>query len=111
MKLLNIKTPVIRNFIPQILLNVQDFYFHKVGYKSYDESSDLRQSISNSTRPWERCFLLRVRLGVFSNDHESENFAGKTWCLNVLRATAPCSFVEFDRSFRGAYCFHQQGDA
>jgi hypothetical protein len=28
MKLLNIDTPVTRNFIPQILLNVQDFYFH-----------------------------------------------------------------------------------
>jgi hypothetical protein len=37
-KLLNIKTPVNRNSIPQILLNVQDFYFHKVGYTSYDES-------------------------------------------------------------------------
>jgi hypothetical protein len=38
MKLLNIETPVTRNFIPQILLNVQDFYFHKVGYTSYDEA-------------------------------------------------------------------------
>jgi hypothetical protein len=37
MKLLNIETPVTRNFILQILLNVQDFYFHKVGYTSYDE--------------------------------------------------------------------------
>jgi hypothetical protein len=37
MKLLNIETPVTRNFMPQILLNVQDFYFHKVGYTSYDE--------------------------------------------------------------------------
>jgi len=37
MKLLNTETPVTRNFIPQILLNVQDFYFHKVGYTSYDE--------------------------------------------------------------------------
>jgi hypothetical protein len=37
MKLLNIETPVTRNFIPRILLNVQDFYFHKVGYSSYDE--------------------------------------------------------------------------
>jgi hypothetical protein len=37
MKLLNIETPVTRNFIPQILLNVQDFYLHKVGYTSYDE--------------------------------------------------------------------------
>jgi hypothetical protein len=37
MKLLNIETPVTKNFIPQILLNVQDFYFHKVGYTSYDE--------------------------------------------------------------------------
>jgi hypothetical protein len=36
MTLLNIETPVTRNFIPQILLNVQDF-FHKVGYTSYDE--------------------------------------------------------------------------
>jgi hypothetical protein len=36
-KLLNIETPVTRNFIRQILLNVQDFYFHKVGYTSYDE--------------------------------------------------------------------------
>jgi hypothetical protein len=35
--LLNIETPVTRNFIPQILLNVQDFYFHKVGCTSYDE--------------------------------------------------------------------------
>jgi hypothetical protein len=37
MKLLNIETPVTRNIIPQILLNVQGFYFHKVGYTSYDE--------------------------------------------------------------------------
>jgi hypothetical protein len=31
MKLLNIEMPVTRNFIPPILLNVQDFYFHEVG--------------------------------------------------------------------------------
>jgi hypothetical protein len=37
MKLLNIEKPVTRNLIPQILLNVLDFYFHKVGYTSYDE--------------------------------------------------------------------------
>jgi hypothetical protein len=37
MKLLNIETPVTRHFIPQILLNVQDFYFQKVGNTSYDE--------------------------------------------------------------------------
>jgi hypothetical protein len=37
MKLLNTETPVNRNFIRQILLNVQDFYFHKVGYTSYHE--------------------------------------------------------------------------
>jgi hypothetical protein len=37
MKLLNIETPVTRYFIRQILLNVQDFYVHKVGYTSYDE--------------------------------------------------------------------------
>jgi hypothetical protein len=37
MNLLNIETPLTRNFIPQILLNEQDFYFHKVGYTSYDE--------------------------------------------------------------------------
>jgi hypothetical protein len=32
-----IETPVTRNFILQILLNVQDFYFDKVGYTSYGE--------------------------------------------------------------------------
>jgi hypothetical protein len=37
MNLLNIETPATRNFIPQILLNVQDFYFYKVGYTHYDE--------------------------------------------------------------------------
>jgi hypothetical protein len=37
MNLLNIETSLTRNFISQILLNVQDFYFHKVGYTSYDE--------------------------------------------------------------------------
>jgi hypothetical protein len=37
MKFLNTETQVARNFIPQILLNEQDFYFHKVGYTSYDE--------------------------------------------------------------------------
>jgi hypothetical protein len=37
MKLLNTETAVPRNFIPQILLNVQDFYFHMVGYTSYYE--------------------------------------------------------------------------
>jgi hypothetical protein len=48
MKLLNIETPVTRNFIPQILLSVQDFYFHKVGYTSYVEGIlELRQSIDS----------------------------------------------------------------
>jgi hypothetical protein len=37
MKLLNIEMPATRNFIPQILLNVQDIYFRKVGYTGYDE--------------------------------------------------------------------------
>jgi hypothetical protein len=37
MKLLNIETKVTRNFIPQIMLNVQDFFFHKDGYTIYDE--------------------------------------------------------------------------
>jgi hypothetical protein len=37
MKLLNIEAPVTRHFIPQNLLNVQDFYFHKVGYTGNDE--------------------------------------------------------------------------
>jgi hypothetical protein len=37
MEMLDIETPVTRNFIPQILFNVQDFYFHKVGNTSYDE--------------------------------------------------------------------------
>jgi hypothetical protein len=37
MKLLNIEKPVTKNFIPQILLNVQDFYFLKVGHTSCDE--------------------------------------------------------------------------
>jgi hypothetical protein len=36
MKLLNIETPVTRSFTPQILLNVKDFYFHKVGYTNYE---------------------------------------------------------------------------
>jgi hypothetical protein len=46
MKLLNIETPVTRNFIPQILLNVQDFYFHKLAIQVMTKaSSDLRQSI------------------------------------------------------------------
>jgi hypothetical protein len=58
MKLLNIETPVTRNFIPQIMLNVQDFYFHKVGHRSYEKaSSDLRQSIVHPTY----IFLARVR--------------------------------------------------
>jgi hypothetical protein len=37
MKLLNIETPVTRNFILHILLNVQDFYFHKVDYAIHDK--------------------------------------------------------------------------
>jgi hypothetical protein len=50
MKLLNNVTPVTRRVIPQILLNVQDFYFLKVGYTSYDEGifgryTDLRHVI------------------------------------------------------------------
>jgi hypothetical protein len=53
MKWLNIETPVTRNFLPKILLNVQDFYFHKVGYTSYDEGiigpqTDLMTSIRGS---------------------------------------------------------------
>jgi hypothetical protein len=39
MKLLNIETLVTRNFKAQILLNVQDFYFHEVGYTGYDEGT------------------------------------------------------------------------
>jgi hypothetical protein len=47
MKLLNTETPITRNFIPPILLNVQDVYFHKVGYTSYDEGIfEPRQSIT-----------------------------------------------------------------
>jgi hypothetical protein len=50
LKLLNTEKQVTRNFIPQILLNEQDFYFHKVGYISYDEgTSALRQSILVNT--------------------------------------------------------------
>jgi hypothetical protein len=45
MKLLNIEMPVTINFTPQILLNVQDFYFYKVGYTSYDEGI-FRQTIT-----------------------------------------------------------------
>jgi hypothetical protein len=37
MKLLNTEMPVTRNVVPQMLLNVQGFYVHKVGYTSYDE--------------------------------------------------------------------------
>jgi hypothetical protein len=37
MTLLNIEMPVTINFIPRILLNVQNLYFYKVGYTSYDE--------------------------------------------------------------------------
>jgi hypothetical protein len=51
MKLLNIETPVTRHFIPQILLNVQDFYFYKVGYTSYDEGISLSLSLSLSLSP------------------------------------------------------------
>jgi hypothetical protein len=61
MKLLNIETPVTRNFIPQILLNVQDFYFRKVGYTSYDEgilaslSPRRTKHIHARVSPWESC--------------------------------------------------------
>jgi hypothetical protein len=37
MKLLNIETPVTRNFIRQVQLNVQGFYLHNFGYTNYDE--------------------------------------------------------------------------
>jgi hypothetical protein len=56
MKLLNIETTVTRNFIPQILLNVQDFYFHKVGYASYDEGILGPQTEHTTlTVPFEDC--------------------------------------------------------
>jgi hypothetical protein len=56
MKLLNTETPVTRNFIPQILLNAQDFYFNKVGYTSYDEGIltrfvDYMQGTSQREKP------------------------------------------------------------
>jgi hypothetical protein len=35
--MLNIETPVTRNFIRQNLLDVQDIYFRKAGYTSYEE--------------------------------------------------------------------------
>jgi hypothetical protein len=59
MKLLNIETPVTRHFIRQFLLNVQDFYFHKVGYTSYDEGifgpyTDLTRKLSGGGRPMGR---------------------------------------------------------
>jgi hypothetical protein len=30
--------------------------------------------------------------------------------ITALWDTAPCSLVEVDRSLRGAYCLHHQGD-
>jgi hypothetical protein len=30
--------------------------------------------------------------------------------MTVFWDVAPCSLVEIDRSFRGAYCLHHQGD-
>jgi hypothetical protein len=30
--------------------------------------------------------------------------------FRVFRDVAPCGYVEVDRSFRGAYCLHHQGD-
>jgi hypothetical protein len=65
MKLLNIETPVTRNFMLQILLNEQDFYFHKVGYTSYDEGIlDLRQSIPINVNE-------RTRTKIWSNERLS----------------------------------------
>jgi hypothetical protein len=52
MKLLNIETPVTRNVIPQILLNVQDFYFHKVGYTSYEEGNFGPYTVSTYKSTW-----------------------------------------------------------
>jgi hypothetical protein len=46
MKLLNIETPVTRNFTPQILLNVQDFTSIRLATQVMTKaSSDLRQTI------------------------------------------------------------------
>jgi hypothetical protein len=46
MKWLNIETPVTRNFIPQILLHVQDFTSIRLATQvTTKASSDLRQSI------------------------------------------------------------------
>jgi hypothetical protein len=46
MKLLNIEMKVTRNFKPQILLNVHDFYFHKVGYTVMTKAtSDIRKAL------------------------------------------------------------------
>jgi hypothetical protein len=49
MKLLNIETPVTRNFISQILLNVQNFTSIRLATQVMTKaSSDLRQTIQGS---------------------------------------------------------------
>jgi hypothetical protein len=72
MKLLNIETPVTRNIIPQILLNVQDFYFHKVGYTSYDEGifgryTDLRNAFWNTL---SECPYLKRKYKLHTHTHQ-----------------------------------------
>jgi hypothetical protein len=69
MKLLTIETPVTRNFIRQILLNVQDFCFHNVGYTSDDE-------------------------GIFGTYTEFRNISVKVQMVDVVVARDVSSIVE-----------------
>jgi hypothetical protein len=61
---------------------------------------DLHTSESKNG-PWRAC------------EHDNKRFQVLmvvSMKFRVFWAVAPCSHVETDRSFRGAYCLHHQGD-
>jgi hypothetical protein len=68
MKLLNNETPLTINFIPQILLNEQDFYFHKFGYTIYDEGIFGPQTEHTANSPVPRYSLRSCALHDLLNE-------------------------------------------
>jgi hypothetical protein len=53
------------------------------------------------------CVYVCVCVSVRERERDKHKYHKK---VTVFRDVAPCSLLEIDRSFRGAYCLHHQGD-
>jgi hypothetical protein len=48
--------------------------------------------------------------GTARHDVRSQVLTATSMKTDVFRGVAPCSLVDIDQHFRGAYCIHRQGD-